>query len=905
VEGSELYLSILKTAAPGENQIYQYDTDTDSWALVAATASDAGEPALFKVGAEYVLAHAPASTDGGGGRYLVQWSSSTLDAGFFAGGPAMVSEGRHGSNTWTDMRPTGFTDQAGVSYLFYTSERNLPAQEGTGNIWYLTLNWNLADDHHTYIQEAVTAASEGDAIAVQAGHFVEQVHVAMANLSITGAGIDATFIDAPATLPLFFAALGSNNYPVIWVDGVDGVQLADLTVDGLGLGNGHYRFNGVAYHNSGGSIANIRVTNVSETPFSGADHGRGILCYQESPGPVSISITNVVCDGFQWEGIACGGNDMTVTIDGAQVTGAGPTTVIPQIGMDFFAGVTATLTDCSVADIDFTGPTWVASGVRVYASASAQVSGSTLSACQSGISLVDVSVDLVDILFTDCREDGVYTLSNSGLKDLPAAATARLFGAVAPRTGAKVPAAVSLTRCTLTGSATTGSYGVWAQSHGLVTLDLDGCRLSQWERGFQLEEISGVITGTAHTNLIADNVAFGGWSNTAVAYDATGNWWGDVTGPQHPATNPGGLGNAVSDNILFTPFTTGNVVFLPDPVNLSLADDLGGGVYGKQVQCRYLGGGSGPLYGYSIDVTWDPAVITADAGSFARPDTGPFASATFFFVQDLAGGVRIDAALGGPVPGTTSDDLFKATLNAAGPLPFAVSDLTLVLNDLRDGQNQGLTDFVPGDGQVVVDLAAPAVTGVTIVNQSLAHTDDFVKDGDDIVVSAEVTDAHPDFGTSNILADLSGLGGGATVSPDSYDGTMATWNLTGVSCSPADGPLTIQVDAADPLGNLGTGSDDITADNTPPAPLNGLTASPGHRKVELAWSDPAGDPSRPLERNLIISGKPLFDGEGDFAGYRGTGIDITESYRLSQQLHQFLPTRDLLCILNLLVYSFL
>jgi len=34
-----------------------------------------------------------------------------------------------------------------------------------------------------------------------------------------------------------------------------------------------------------------------------------------------------------------------------------------------------------------------------------------------------------------------------------------------------------------------------------------------------------------------------------------------------------------------------------------------------------------------------------------------------------------------------------------------------------------------------------------------------------------------------------------------------------------------------------------------------------------------------------ISGKPKFDEQGEFIGYRGTGIDITESYLLSQQLN--------------------
>ena len=34
-----------------------------------------------------------------------------------------------------------------------------------------------------------------------------------------------------------------------------------------------------------------------------------------------------------------------------------------------------------------------------------------------------------------------------------------------------------------------------------------------------------------------------------------------------------------------------------------------------------------------------------------------------------------------------------------------------------------------------------------------------------------------------------------------------------------------------------------------------------------------------------VSGKPIFDEQGEFAGYRGTGIDITESHQLSQQLN--------------------
>ena len=42
--------------------------------------------------------------------------------------------------------------------------------------------------------------------------------------------------------------------------------------------------------------------------------------------------------------------------------------------------------------------------------------------------------------------------------------------------------------------------------------------------------------------------------------DATCNWWGDHTGPYHPTTNPSGLGDKVSDNVDFDPWS-----FTPDP----------------------------------------------------------------------------------------------------------------------------------------------------------------------------------------------------------------------------------------------------------------------------------------------------------------------------------------------------
>jgi len=159
VDGSELYLAVFNGQIPGENQIFFYETGTDSWTLVASTSSDGRDPTLFKVGDDYIFAQALWIGEGGGRQFILQWANNTLDANFFVNGPTMVSEGRYDTNTWVDMWPIGFTDAGGTSYLFFTSERDIPGQEGTGNIWYLEIDWDVYSGHHTYIKEAVTASS--------------------------------------------------------------------------------------------------------------------------------------------------------------------------------------------------------------------------------------------------------------------------------------------------------------------------------------------------------------------------------------------------------------------------------------------------------------------------------------------------------------------------------------------------------------------------------------------------------------------------------------------------------------------------------------------------------------------------------------------------------------------------
>jgi hypothetical protein len=122
---------------------------------------------------------------------------------------------------------------------------------------------------------------------------------------------------------------------------------------------------------------------------------------------------------------------------------------------------------------------------------------------------------------------------------------------------------------TITGNTISGNTGV-ASSDGSTSAGI--IATTYYDDGTQAtiigNEISGCTTGigvgydgsdtsvvTAHLNLITGNTT--GVESTAPIVDALSNWWGDVTGPYHPTKNPTGLGDDVSDNVLFDPWVKG------------------------------------------------------------------------------------------------------------------------------------------------------------------------------------------------------------------------------------------------------------------------------------------------------------------------------------------------------------
>ncbi|MBU7047540.1 MAG: right-handed parallel beta-helix repeat-containing protein [Theionarchaea archaeon] len=64
---------------------------------------------------------------------------------------------------------------------------------------------------------------------------------------------------------------------------------------------------------------------------------------------------------------------------------------------------------------------------------------------------------------------------------------------------------------------------------------------------------SAVVSVTC--NNIFGNVGFGFLNNVGVSINSSANWWGNVNGPYHVLLNPFGMGDEVSDNVNFLPWS--------------------------------------------------------------------------------------------------------------------------------------------------------------------------------------------------------------------------------------------------------------------------------------------------------------------------------------------------------------
>lgn len=741
--------------------------------------------------------------------------------------------------------------KAGLIVLFLILVMS-PAPVGAGTL--------LVPAEYPTIQAAVDSAATGDEIVISAGVYVEQV-VITKDLTLTGAGSGQTVLQAPVYMP---HVVHFQNYnAVIHAEApASMVALRDLSVDGAGRGRVDTRFTGIMFYRSGGSIERIEITNLHETPISDSQSGIGVYSYSEAEDDLDLFIDDLVVTNFQKSGYVCAGRGCRQDVRNTVVDASGLYSDSVQNGFELLNASSGSLTNCTARDAWYDGTPYggaTSCGFLIYYAEDWSFEGCFADKNQSGIYNIATDLDLRDVTVVSYSTvlnynygivatgpSGSAAVPESGISYLPAPYDLGQPRPLIERESAKatnLATVISLDNCTLTGIQAENVIGVVALSE-LADLDLtvENSSIAGWGGGIWTSEFGeGWVVARARSNRIQDNLGFGAGAATRHPFDARGNFWGDATGPFHAVTNPAGTGNQVGDNVVFDPWLQGNIICGPVPQYIAQSDYDGQG-YSRELDVRYLGGGSAKIYGFSIELLWDQSQLTASVADVARPDIGHFQNAALFQVRAITGGLRVDGALGGMQPGTDTGSLFRVRFHLVDETDYQEIPILVKVLNLRDNQNREISGWTENDGLVIGDLVAPVIGGLKVTNNSLPHTDSYAKNGDLISVDALVTDEDPLFGVANIVGDfvnLLGLGGWL-LTADTYALGEASWLARSVELYPADGMVPYGITATDPAGNVSTAAGWIVSDNTPPQAISGLVAERGHNQVSLTWDDPEG-----------------------------------------------------------------
>lgn len=448
-------------------------------------------------------------------------------------------------NWWGDNTPAGVASKVSglvdyTPWLAVGTDIGDPGFQGDfSTLWVDDNSPQSGTDN--WIQEAVNMVS-GSTIYLAAGTYEGQVKMSgFANLNLIGAGVGSTSITAPtAAMTYYFTTGSNNNYPILFCDGST-VNISNLTVDGLSRGNNKYRFNGISFWNSGGSLVNVDVLNIKDTPFSGAQHGVAVYVYNNTGGPYSLAIDHVNVSGYQKNGFALMGTGLTVDMDYVTATGAGDITTTAQNGIQIAYGANGTLDYCTASGNSYLGSGWAASGFLFISNGTPL----TLNHCNAIGNMANLYASDADIT---CN-DGLVSYAGSANAQYGIlawnTATARGNRAIpmpqpmdeqpVSRHALDANQSVVLSNTTFQSDGLVDGAGIYGYSTGdNLSMTVSNCRVLGWDYGAILYVTAGTISASMTGNRFDNH--YNVYDNTAgpIAGRWDGNCYTDY-GPANPA----------------------------------------------------------------------------------------------------------------------------------------------------------------------------------------------------------------------------------------------------------------------------------------------------------------------------------------------------------------------------------
>jgi hypothetical protein len=422
-----------------------------------------------------------------------------------------MGDSYHGTGNGT----VGWVDKAtlgGVTYDFvvptywYVAKTGLDTNEGTLASPFLT------------IQHAVGAAGAGDTIHVATGTYNELVTINKA-LSLQGSNYTNTIIDRSASAV---------------VETV--VTIKDIP-SGNVLFTGFKIINGVkAYATSVKNCSGSSVITISDNYIQGqnADNDWGLIAGYGNQAKVVVT-HNIFDDTYNNEIL------FEKQVGETEVSYNTFTGAFPAIYYMSSGGVNVTTPQVvknNMFEMQDADPTWHGSAVSFVGSYYRNIEG------QYG-----------DGKFTN------VTITENMIQNLPYTDYGNLWRGITLANmdqhgdGGLISGA-SITKNTITGKSGNNAIGIRLFGKVINTV-VQGNVISSLDKGILgVPDSSGnqyPQTTTLNLNNIAGNTFGVDWPAASPVLDALYNWWGDKTGPSHDL-NLGGQGDAVSDNVDFSPW---------------------------------------------------------------------------------------------------------------------------------------------------------------------------------------------------------------------------------------------------------------------------------------------------------------------------------------------------------------
>lgn len=417
------------------------------------------------------------------------------------------------------------------------------------------------------IQGSVDVATAGDTVLVKAGTYEEQVAVGKSLTLVGESGAVSTFIKAPATIPV--ASDPDSNIVKIAGTGVS-VEMSGFTVTGPGPGGCGTINTGIFVRDD--AYANIhdnRILDIRDNPFSGCQNGVGIQVGRASLSTSGTAdIKDNLISGYQKNGITISNVGSSATVTNNILTGAGPSTIIAQNGVQVSGGATADINGNTISDHSYSPGSYTSAGILIYGS-DADTYGNTLSENQTGIYHIEGSgVHEANILNVSTAGTGspylygfVIDAPPPGLTPSPFEDAAVSTPAVAVNSFSTLSTPiqdVDLLNNELTGDGTSASYGIGAYAgYGALDIDLTikNNKVINFGTGFDIYQCTSGCTTSVFTSVVANlnsitgNTSYGALNTDAIPVNAELNWWNSADGPA-----PSGSGDAVSGDVDFTPW---------------------------------------------------------------------------------------------------------------------------------------------------------------------------------------------------------------------------------------------------------------------------------------------------------------------------------------------------------------